>query len=114
MEQSGGAARRKGVIMKRVISALFVLVLLLGGFWSGYAVEEQMQTVNINTAGAEELMELPGIDNTLAQSIISFRNVNGPFSSVDDLLKVEGMDMEKLDAIRSWLTIQAPEMPMEE
>jgi len=61
--------------------------------------------VDVNTASAQELQSVPGIDQTLAQNIVSYREANGPFSSVDDLLKVQGMDQQKLDSIRSSITI---------
>ncbi len=47
--------------------------------------------VNLNTATASQLQELPGIGPVLAQRIIDYRTRWGPFSSVDDLRKVSGI-----------------------
>ncbi len=47
--------------------------------------------VNINTASEEQLKTLPGIGEVRARSIISYRDKNGPFSSVEDIKKVEGI-----------------------
>lgn len=65
----------------------------------------QAAMVDVNTASAQELQSVPGIDQTLAQNIVSYREANGPFASVDDLLKVSGMDQQKLDSIRSSITV---------
>jgi len=46
--------------------------------------------LNLNTATVEELQMLPDMSADMAQNIINFRNINGPFASVDDLVKVEG------------------------
>jgi competence ComEA-like helix-hairpin-helix protein len=64
--------------------------------------------VDINTASAQDLQGVPGIDTVLAQNIVSYRDANGPFSSVDDLTKVQGIDKQKLDSIRSSLTVSQP------
>jgi competence ComEA-like helix-hairpin-helix protein len=61
--------------------------------------------VDINTASAQALQSVHGIDAALAQNIVSYRDANGPFSSVDDLSKVQGMDSQKLDQVRSQLTV---------
>lgn len=61
--------------------------------------------VDVNTASAQELQSVPGIDQTLAQNIVSYREANGPFASVDDLMKVSGMDQQKLDSIRNSITV---------
>jgi competence ComEA-like helix-hairpin-helix protein len=47
--------------------------------------------VNINTAGIEVLICLPGLDRPLAQAIINYRKSTGYFDNVADLLKVDGM-----------------------
>lgn len=47
--------------------------------------------VNINTAGKEELMELDGIGEKLAERIIQYREENGAFGSIQDITRVSGI-----------------------
>ena len=62
--------------------------------------------VNINTAGAEELELLPGIGKVLAQRIVEFRRINGPFSSVDELDEVERIGPVTVDRIRDCVSLE--------
>ena len=90
--------------MKKLsIPAIGVLLVMftLGGI--AYAGHGQ---VNINTATTDELQWLPGINEMLAQNIIEFRQVNGAFTSVDDLVKVDGMSKGKLREIRNFVKLE--------
>lgn len=75
---------------------------------SGAEMGTAQAMVNINTASAQELQSVPGMDQTLAQNIVSYREANGPFASVDDLIRVQGMDQQKLDSVRNYLTVGQP------
>lgn len=57
--------------------------------------------VNINTANAVQLTQLPGVGPAIAQKIIDYRTANGTFTSVDDLTKVPGIGAAKLAQIKS-------------
>lgn len=61
--------------------------------------------VNINTASAAELQTLSGIGPSMAQSIIDDRSKNGPFASVDDLMRVSGIGEKKLAKIKDCICI---------
>ncbi len=61
--------------------------------------------VNINTASAAELQTLSGIGPSMAQSIIDERSKNGPFASVDDLMRVSGIGEKKLAKIKDCICI---------
>jgi competence protein ComEA len=55
--------------------------------------------VDINTADADTLASIPGIGEGLAKRIIAFRDRNGAFASVDELLDVAGITEHRLDAM---------------
>lgn len=61
--------------------------------------------ININTASKEELMTLPGIGEAKAESIISFRNENGHFDSIEDIMKISGIKEGAFEKIKSYITV---------
>lgn len=63
------------------------------------------QKVNINTADAWLLAALPGIGEVRAQAIIAYRQQNGLFRDINELLNVEGFGAVTLDNIRDLITV---------
>jgi competence protein ComEA len=61
--------------------------------------------VNVNSAIATELEELPGIGEVIAQRIIDYRTENGPFATVDELVDVSGSGDAILESIRELVTV---------
>jgi len=60
--------------------------------------------IDINKATVEELQSVRGIGRVIAQRIVEFREKNGPYGSVEDLLKVQGIGEKSLDRIKDRLT----------
>ena len=61
--------------------------------------------VNINTADAAVLAQLPGIGEVLARRIVDYRKAHGSFTAIEQLTNVEGIGEGKLEAILEWITI---------
>lgn len=62
--------------------------------------------VNINEADLDELTTLPRIGETTAQRIIDYREANGPFETIEDLVNVEGIGEGTLDNLRDLITVE--------
>ncbi len=84
----------------KTIRTLFILCLL--AFSSlGYA-----DTVNINTAGAEELASaLSGVGPSKAAAIVEYREKHGPFKSAEELTQVKGIGPSTLEKNRENITV---------
>lgn len=61
--------------------------------------------ININTAGKEELMTLPGIGESKAGDIIAYREEHGPFSKTEDIMKIQGIKEGIYSKIKDSITI---------
>ena len=66
--------------------------------------------VNLNSATAEQLDSLPGIGPAVASRIIEYRQKNGPFKKIEDLMNVRGVGEKSFLKIRNRLTV-APAKP---
>ena len=62
--------------------------------------------INLNTADAAQLQELKGVGPKTAESIIAWRDANGGFSSVDQLLAVKGIGEKTLAGMKDQLIVE--------
>lgn len=61
--------------------------------------------IAVNRATASELEELPGVGPVLAERIVAYREANGPFQQVEDLLDIPGIGESKLASMRDMVRI---------
>jgi len=61
--------------------------------------------IDINSASAEQLTAIPGIGQVMAQRIVQFREEQGPFKRVEDLLKIKGIGEKSFQRIRPYVRI---------
>jgi len=90
--------------MKKLLQVL-LCVLLFGLLASAPAMSQDL--VDINTASAQELTELPGIGPVIAGKIVEYREAH-PFATVDEIQEVKGIGPAKFEAIKDRITVGAP------
>ena len=61
--------------------------------------------LDLNHASAVDLEQLPGIGPSLAAAIVLYREENGPFLAVEDLINVPGIGPTRLSQLRDWLRV---------
>ncbi|GLX80168.1 competence protein ComEA [Thalassotalea insulae] len=101
--------------MKKVIFSAIVIAFSTLSFAnhafdndSGKAVATSVvsdSVININQADTKALALLKGIGKKKAQAIVSYRQAHGDFSSIDDLLKVEGIGKKIIEQNKARLSI---------
>lgn len=62
--------------------------------------------LNINTADQEDLEALPGVGEKIAQEIIFYREENGLFQTTDEIVKVSGIGIKKLDQMKGFIIVK--------
>lgn len=72
-------------------------------FLESKAQEEGL--VNINTADSKQLQSLPGIGESRADAIINYREQNGLFVTIEDIMKVNGIKTSLFEQIKSYITV---------
>ena len=83
--------------MRKMMALLLVAVFTAVMVAPLLAKEPVTEPINVNTASAVELQKLKGIGPVLSQRIIDERTANGPFASLEDLMKrVKGVGPAKL------------------
>jgi competence protein ComEA len=83
--------------MKKLLTGMLVL--------AGLIAFPVLAAVNINTATQSELESVKGLGPAKAQAIISYREANGGFKSLDELDKVKGFGKTSVDKLKGELSI---------
>jgi len=65
----------------------------------------QSTKININTAGLDELVDLPDIGPTRAKYIIDYRNDNGPFQKIEDIMMVKEIKTARFEKMKNLITV---------
>ena len=100
--------RRQSLLFVGAILVFAVAVLALVPATARGATSQAAapgEKVNINTAGVDELVGLPGIGKAYAERIVEYRQKNGPFKKVEDILNVRGIGEKTFERIRDRLTL---------
>lgn len=64
-----------------------------------------VRVINVNTASIFELMNVHGMNQEMAANIVEHRERKGPFKSIDDLVKVRGINSRVLSILKVYLTL---------
>ena len=59
----------------------------------------------MNSSSVFQLQCVPGLNQEIAANIVDYRNKKGPFKSLDDLIKVRGMDIVRLSTVKTHLSL---------
>ncbi|MCX6556496.1 MAG: ComEA family DNA-binding protein [Candidatus Aminicenantes bacterium] len=94
----------------KIFTLLVILAMAAASTVSLGAAEKQAaaggdKLVNINTADAAQLIELPRVGPKLAQRILDYRKSNGNFKRVQDLMKVKGIGEKVFAKLQPLITI---------
>ena len=93
----------------RIVTAMFLAAFFLLATPPATAqkksVEIPAETIDINSADVEELMELPGIGQSYAQRIVEYRQEHGAFERIEDLMNVRGIGEKTFLKIRGSLRV---------
>lgn len=81
-------------------------VEVVGDTEDGENEEGNASRVNINTADEDELDTLPGVGEVTARDIIAFREKNGPFRKIEDIMKVPRIKQSRFDNVKEFITVE--------
>ncbi len=94
--------------MQRLLAAIVAILIALAACEST-PQSGSTQLLNINQATVEQLEKLPGIGEKRARSIVASRNARGGhFTTLEDLLQIDGIGQVTIDRIRPLVELGPP------
>ena len=72
------------------------------------AASTSNEVINLNTATAAQLGALPGIGPKTADLIVQYRQKNGPFKKVEEIMNVRGVGEKSFLKLKARITVTAP------
>ena len=116
MERQDKLTKTEKILLGLTAAFLCVLLALhLGGEKSAVTVEREaapeeivpvVEPLDLNTAAAAELTDLPGIGEELADRILEYREEHGPFETTEALMEVSGIGEGKFSALEGLITVK--------
>jgi competence protein ComEA len=94
----------KMTAIKRMM-VLFVALAMVMAF-CGSIQAENTGKINLNKATVEEISQLKGIGMKYAERIVQYRDKNGPFKNIEDLLNVQGIGPKTLEKNKDRIIIK--------
>jgi competence protein ComEA len=88
------------------ILSLAILSICGAAFAETQTAAAPAGVVNINTADAAQLSNLPRVGIKVAQRIVDYRAAHGPFARTSDLMQVKGFGQKSFERISSYLTVE--------
>lgn len=97
----------QSALRRFVVAACMLFVLASSGIAGAGGADSQLAfVVNLNTATIEELKLLPGVGESRAAAIVTRRNEQGGFTSVDELMEIKGVGPSLMKRLRPHLTLE--------
>lgn len=94
---------------------VFVVAIMCGGEWpleAQRAAKPPMamstEVVNLNNASVAQIAALPGIGPKTADLVVQYRQKNGPFKKIEEIMNVRGIGEKSFLRIKDRLTVAAP------
>ena len=89
---------------KKILTFLVVVLFVLS--MVPVALADDGEKININTATVEELVNLKRIGPKYAERIVQYRDANGPFVKVEDIMMVKGIGPKTLEVNKDMLIVE--------
>ncbi len=100
--------RRVKLGVALIVAVLLAAPMISAGQATAPAKATPAAVININTATADQLDALPGVGTKLAARIVDYRQKNGGFKKVEDLMNVQGIGEKNFLKLRPLITIGQP------
>jgi competence ComEA-like helix-hairpin-helix protein len=93
-------------MFQALLSLLLLSLISSGGFSYEKSKANTATRIDLNRATLQELTSLPGIGNATARRIIEFREKNGPFRYVEEVLIIRGISKKKLQQLLPRISVE--------
>jgi competence protein ComEA len=96
------------MMVKKTCLFIGMVTFLIVGFCTLCSADESLKgkTVNVNTATANELATVPLVTPDLAAKIVEYREENGDFQMLEELLQIEGFSRDLMNRIKPFLLLE--------